>query len=62
MKEITRIVTAQIAIIETMPDDDADIIVKAQDTAKSNIMAELKKIYDADDVVVKVQDFLRDIK
>lgn len=62
MKEITRIVTAQIAIIETMPDDDADIIVKAQETAKSNIMAELKKIYDADDVVVKVQDFLRDIK
>lgn len=61
MKEITRIVTAQIAIIETMPDDDADIIVKAQETAKSNIMAELKKIYDADDVVVNVQDFLRDI-
>lgn len=62
MKEITRIVTAQIAIIETMPDDDADIIVKAQETAKSNIMADLKKIYNADDVVVKVQDFLRDIK
>ena len=61
MKEITRIITAQITVIETMPDDDAEDIIKSQEIAKKNIEADLRKMYKADDVTVYLQDFERDI-
>ncbi len=60
MKEITRIITAQITIIETMPDDDAETIITSKEDAQANIKADLQKMYNADDVVVTVQDFMLD--
>ena len=60
MKEITRIITAQITVIETMPDDDAETIITSKEDAQVNITADLQKMYNADDVVVTVQDFMLD--
>lgn len=60
MKEITRIITAQITLIETMPDDDADAIIKAKEVARANVTNDLKKMYKADDVKVDIQDFVLD--
>lgn len=60
MKEITRIITAQITVIETMPNDDAETIIASKEDAQANIKADLQKMYNADDVVVTVQDFVRD--
>lgn len=60
MKEITRVITAQITVIEVLTDYDAETTVSAQEDARANITADLQKIYGADDVVVTVQDFVRD--
>jgi hypothetical protein len=60
MKEITRIITAQITVIETMPNDDAETIIASKEDAQANIKADLQKMYNADDVVVTVQDFMLD--
>lgn len=60
MKEITRIITAQITVIETMPNDDAETIIASKEDAQANIKADLQKMYNADDVVVTVKDFMLD--
>lgn len=58
MKELTRIITAQITLIETMPDEDAETIIKAKEVAEKHFTDDIKWIYSADDVTVKIQDFV----
>lgn len=60
MKEITRIITAQITVIEALTDSDAETVISSKDEARANITADLQRIYNADDVVVTVQDFMLD--
>lgn len=60
MKEITRIITAQITVIECLTDGDAETVISSKDEARANITADLQRIYNADDVVVTVQDFMLD--
>ena len=60
MKEITRIITAQITLIEEMPDYDADSILEAKEEATANVKRTLQQLYKADDVNVNIQDFVRD--
>ena len=61
MKELTRIITAQITLIEQMPDDDADTIIASKEQAQENVKNTLQKMYSADDVTVNIQDFARDM-
>lgn len=58
MKEITRIITAQITLIETMPDEDAETIIKAKEDAEKKFADDIKWIYSADDVTVEIKDFV----
>lgn len=60
MKEVERIITAQITVIEVLTDEDADSVIASQEEARVNITADLQKMYNADDVVVTVQDVMRD--
>ena len=60
MKEITRIITAQITIIEQMPEYDADAILEAKEEATANVKRTLEQIYRPDDITVNIQDFVRD--
>ena len=60
MKELTRIITAQITLIEQMPDDDADTIIASKEQAQQNVKNTLQKMYSADDVTVSIQDFVGD--
>lgn len=60
MKELTRIITAQITLIEQMPDDDADTIIASKEQAQQNVKDTLQNLYSADDVTVNIQDFVRD--
>lgn len=57
MKEITRIATVQITSIIKV-DDDKEI--QPREEAKKKLEQNLKKMFDADDVVATVQDFVRD--
>lgn len=59
MSEVTRIVTAQITIIEKMPPESADDVVASQKLAEKNVADTLRKIYNADDVLVEIQDFVK---
>lgn len=58
MNEITRIVNAQITIIEKATDKDTERIIASQKDASENIANDLKKIYHADDVQVEIHDFV----
>lgn len=60
MKEITRIITAQITIIEQMPEYDAESVLACKDEAQENVKNTLQNLYKADDVKVEIQDFLMD--
>lgn len=60
MKEVTRIVTAQITIIEKMAEKDVDMVLSVKDEAEKNVSDTLRKIYNADDVQVNIQDFVMD--
>ena len=60
MKELTRIITAQITLIEQMPDSDADTIIASKKEAQNNVKETLQKVYGADDVTVSIQDFIKD--
>lgn len=60
MKELTRIIKAQITLIEQMPEDDADTIVSSKEEAQENVKNTLQNLYKADDVTVSIQDFVRD--
>ena len=60
MKEVTRIVKAQITIIEKVPDKDVDTIISAKEDAEVNVKNTLQRLYDADDVQVEIKDFVMD--
>lgn len=60
MKELTRIITAQITLIEQMPEHDADAIIEAKEEATENVKRALEQLYRPDDVTVNIQDFVRD--
>lgn len=60
MKEITRIITAQITIIEQMPEYDAESVLACKEEAQENVKNTLQNLYKADDVKVEIQDFLMD--
>lgn len=62
MKEITRIITSQITIIEQMTDEDAELIVASKEEAEKNVVKTLQKLYGADDVTVQIQDFAREVQ
>lgn len=66
MKELTRIITAEITQIWKEPIyddiDDIDKVVSMQDEIKGNIEACLQDQFNADDVHVKIQDFARKIE
>lgn len=59
MSEVTRIVTAQITIIEQMPEESANDVVASQAIAETNVADTLRKLYNADDVLVEIKDFVR---
>ena len=58
MKEITRIITAQITLIETMEDEFADSIISSKEDSEKIFVDSLKKLYSADDVTVEIKDFV----
>lgn len=58
MKEITRIITAQITLIETMEDEFADSIISSKEDSEKNFVDSLKNLYRADDVTVEIKDFV----
>lgn len=60
MKEITRIITAEITMTETMPDNDAEAVVSCKEEAETNVKKTLQQLYGGDDIHVKIQDFVKD--
>ena len=58
MKEITRIITAQITLIETMEDEFADSIISSKEDSEKNFVDSLKNLYRAADVTVEIKDFV----
>ena len=62
MKEITRVINAQITLIEAMPDEMAKTILVSKDAAENNFVDALKRKYLADNVTVVIQDFVLEKK
>lgn len=63
MKEDTRIITAEITCVFKAADATIDTILKEKDAIAGAIKKCMPKDIDADDVtVIKIQDFVRDIK
>lgn len=60
MQEITRIITAQVTLIERMTKEDAEKVMAYKPDAEKNISDTLRKLYNADDVKVQIQDFVMD--
>lgn len=60
MKEITRVIDAKITIIESLTDEDADLIVSVKADAEENVKETLKGLYEADDIQVEIHDFVMD--
>lgn len=60
MKENTRIITAQITVIETMSNEDAELVEKSKEDAEKSLKTLFTNYFGADDVTVKIQDFMRD--
>lgn len=60
MKEITRIINAQVTIVEKMNDEEADNVVSSKDDAEKVLEGILKKHFMADDVQVEIKDFMLD--
>lgn len=60
MKEITRIIEAQVTVIDRMKDDDADMVVMSKKDAEKNAKDALMKMFSADDVQVEIHDFMMD--
>ena len=61
MKEITRIITAQVTMVEKMTDEDADQLLAYKEKAEKNVTETLRNLYDAHDVNVQIQDFVADV-
>jgi hypothetical protein len=62
MKEITRVINAQIILIETMNDKLADDILNSKVAAENNFADDIKNYYHADNVTVVIQDFVLEKK
>lgn len=63
MKEFTSIVTAEITMIKTISDEQADRLVKhSRKDYPENVKSRLKELFEADDVNVQVQSFVMDVK
>lgn len=60
MKENTRIITAQITVIETMSNEDAELVEKSKADAEKELKTLFTNYFGADDITVKIQDFMRD--
>ena len=60
MKEVTRIVNAQITIIEKVPDKDVDTIISTKEDAEANVKNTMQQLYNAADVQVEIKDFVMD--
>ena len=60
MQEITRIITAQVTLVDKMTAEDAEKIISAKAQAEKNVANTLRKLYKADDVKVQIQDFVMD--
>lgn len=61
MVEITRIITAQITVVERMSKEEAKVILESAEAYKHNAAVSLKEEFNADDVLVEVQDFVKDL-
>ena len=61
MKEVRRIVSARVTLIELVSDEGADKIVSCKQDAEKNVANTLKQLYFADDVKVQIQDFVADV-
>ena len=63
MKEITRIITAEITVIFKADDTKLDAFLNDHDVIAKGIKTSLPKEIGVDDVtVIKMQDFVRDIE
>ena len=60
MKELTRIITAQITLIGQIEEKDEEEIIASKEEAQENVKNTLQNLYSADDVTVNIQDFVRD--
>lgn len=61
MVEITRIITAQITVVERMSKEEAKIILESKEAYQHNAAVSLKEEFNANDVLVEVQDFVKDL-
>lgn len=61
MKEITRIATVEMTFIKTFDNDEADNLVAHKAEQEQTEAEYMKKHFNADDVHVKIQDFVRDL-
>lgn len=61
MVGITKIITAQITIVEKMSKEESKVILENSDAFEQNAKVTLKDMFNADDVLVEVQDFVKDL-
>lgn len=61
MVEITRIVTAQITVVEQMSKEEAQVILESADAYQHNAAVSLKENFNAVDALVEVQDLVKDL-
>lgn len=62
MKEMTRVITLQVTEIETMTDEDAEMLQKFKPDAIQNLKDDMNNFFcNPDDLIVTVQDFERDM-
>lgn len=61
MKEVTRIITAEVTKISNFEDCTVDFLVENKEECEQSIASRLKEDMNADDVHVKVQYFVRDL-
>ena len=63
MKEITRIITAEITVIFRADDTRLEVVLNDHEAIANRVKKSLPKNINADDVtVIKMQDFVRDIE
>ena len=62
MKEITRVINAQITLIENMTDEMAETILVSKDAAEKIFVDALQRKYLADNVTVVIQEFVLEKK
>lgn len=60
MKEITRIINAQVTIIESMKDEEADNVISSKEHFTKFVENTFRNNFNTDDVRVEVKDFVLD--